>query len=140
MPVGFYLGTVGDFESYGTKQLFDTFQGTRNRMQSATRHAPPGQRHIKCFGGKLRLQGSIAQSIAPRLQGGFHLFLGRIDGGAGSLALIGGQFAQALQLLGQQATLAEIAGLRLFEFGRLVDSQKLGNGRCNELIECIHTE
>ena len=58
--------------------------------------------------------------------------------GAGSRPLLGAQLAQALELLGQQAALAEVARLGLLEFGHRRTAGEFGLGLRQDLVQYLH--
>ena len=112
VEVVFDLGPGGDFEARLAEQLLDAQPHLGDGMQAAARFTAARQRDVDALlrelGGDVRLLELGALGFDGRLD----FFLHAIDTRAGFLALLGGELAQLLELLGQPAALAQRADAR----------------------------
>ncbi len=103
------------FETEGMEYLIESIHGQRDRMQDTRARTARRQGDIDSLAGELLRLLGIQDGVTSGFQGIFNPLLDDIDGGTGSRTLFSAQLAQAFQLLGQQAALAEITGLGQFQ-------------------------
>ena len=107
-------------------------------MQAAACGTATRQRHVERLGSELGFELGIAQRLTTCFERGLDGILGLIDGGTRSLALLGGQFAQALEQFGHRTGFAQVDRLALFELGAIARSGKIGARRLHDLIKLFH--
>ena len=105
---------------------------------AAARFGTAGQRNVQCLFGQTRFQRGLADRFAALVEGGFDGVLGNVDRRAGGFFLLGRQLAQALQELGDLATLAEETGFHLFQRIGVGNGGERRAGFANDLIEIVH--
>ena len=110
VKVVFDLRTVGDIEAERAKEPFDALQRACERMQRSDAPTASRQRHVERVGRELRGEPRIGERHAARRHSSSRAFVALIRAPAAALGRW--QLAERLQLCGERAGLAEIAGLR----------------------------
>ena len=77
-------------------------------MQAAQLRPPAGQRDVHAFGGHLRCQGGLGNSLLAFLKGRRQLLLEHVGGLAKSWPLVGRQIGNAPQQLQHRALAAQV--------------------------------
>jgi len=137
VEIGLDLRTVRHLEADRRKQRLDPGHCAGDRMQAGDGITASRQGHVQRLRRQLPVQFGGLNGIAARAQEGFDLILGLIDAGTSGLALLGGQRAQALHLLSDDAALAQVTGLDLVENGQAAGGGELLFGILENFVE-IH--
>ena len=93
-------------------------------MKRTTRRPPTGQRDVKRFLCESPLELCVCDRGAPFVQARLDGVFGLVDQPPGLSPLFGRKLPESLHCLGQRPCLAEVAGLCLFESGRVGDRRK----------------
>ena len=137
-PVRFDFGPVCHLEAHGAKDAFDALKRERNGVQPALPSLAARQAHVKRFGLQLQLQLDFGQGLAARRQGGLYGLLGKVDGCAARLFLVGRELRHALHKLGHSPGFAQKLGFRIFEIGGRCAFRKGLPGGLNQGIQVVH--
>jgi hypothetical protein len=138
MPIALDFGTIGHFKTNRTKQRLETLKDSIDRMQTARTQTTSRQRDIQRFGTELRFELRCTQRIAPRLKRAFDRCFALIDFGTCGATRLGIKLAESFEQVGDAATLAKEACLRLLKGGSIRRCDESGLRFREYLIEITH--
>ena len=138
VEIFFDLRAVGHIETDRAEDRLDPLDGQRDRVQPATAGAPPGQRHVDRLLGETRIKLGLGELRLTRAQQRFDRLLDLVELLADPRALLGRQFAQGFHALGDQAVLAEKAGLGVGQRCRVSGGDRRARFVDDVLEGCVH--
>src|SRR5207342_2074432 len=125
-------------EAERREDLLDALERTAHRMDAAGSARSPRQRDVEGLRGELALELRFGELGTARDERRIDRLLGDVDLGAARLLLLGRQRAERLQLLGDDATLAEKARLRVLELGRRARTGEFRQRAVDHRFEIVH--
>src|SRR5581483_5894893 len=132
------LRAVGDLEADRAEQPLHALERARRRVQSAATEAASGQRHVERLLGEARIELRARDRLAPLGERPLYPVFGGVDARPGLAARLRLELAEALQRLGEDPALAEVARLDALELGGVGRGTELRDRFGNDWVEVGH--